>query len=272
MDTASPEIIINFLSTLYDGGMSYSAIKIAKAALSYKINLPFCHNIGDHPLIRKFMKGIFNLRPPKAKSAFIWDVKILFNHFEDMSDNKELSDRDLSHKTLALLLLLHGTRLNTMIHLRIDEMIMSEVGVTFTPSALLKHSRPNSKSDSFEYKAYHDKKLCIIDCLKVYLNRRTDRVDQEVKQLFITYKKPYKAASIDTLRRWVKNIFQEANIHDFSPHSCRAASTSKANMLNLDINEILKRASWANAKTFYRFYNKQIIPYNVNELQDIILE
>ena len=66
-----------------------------------------------------------------------------------MSDNRELSDRDLSHKTLALLLLLHGTYsrskrvLNTMIDLRIDKMIMSKVGVTFTPSALLKHTRPN---------------------------------------------------------------------------------------------------------------------------------
>ena len=98
---------------------------------------------------------------------------------------------------------------------------------------------------------------------------RKDIIDQEVKQLFITYKRPYKAASINTLRRWVKNIFQETNIYNFSPHICRVASTSKRNMLNLDISEILKRGSWKNAKTFYQFYNKQIIPYNVNELQNL---
>jgi len=42
------------------------------------------------------MKGVFNLRPPKAKCGFIWDVRILFKYFEELPDNKELDISSLA--------------------------------------------------------------------------------------------------------------------------------------------------------------------------------
>lgn len=210
------------------------------------------------------MKGIYNLRPPKPKLSFVWDVSIIFRYFENLGENDILSDRDLSHKLVMLLLLLNGQRMNTIMSFDINQMILNKISVTFSPVYPLKHSKKGRKLETFTYRAYDKTNLCIISCLREYLARRKDKVHQDCTQLIITYGKPYKEASIDTVRRWVKDIFKINEIFDFTPHSCRSASTSKAKAINVDITEILKRGCWKNEKTFRSFYDKEIVqPINV---------
>ena len=45
------------------------------------------------------------------------------------------------------------------------------------------------------------------------------------------------------------------------PHSCRAAATSKAKKLNVNMEDILKQGCWKNMKTFKNHYEKEIIQY-----------
>ena len=72
-------------------------------------------------------------------------------------------------------------------------------------------------------------------------------------------RKPYREASIDTIRRWVKELFIQTNIINFTRHSCRAASTSKAKLINVNIDEILHTGCWKNEKNFLiYYYNKEI--------------
>ena len=102
----------------------------------------------------------------------------------------------------------------------------------------------------------------VLESVKEYIHQRNDRVDKEQKRLFITYRKPYHTASIDALRRWIKETFAETNlIENFSPHSCRSASTTKAFNVSLDILDILSKPCWSNAKTFLQCYKKEIVSY-----------
>ena len=136
-------------------------------------------------------------------------------------------------------------------------MIISSTSVTFS----LEHLKPitNCQLDLFEYRAYSDPKLCILECVKEYIHRKNERVDKEKKRLFITYQKPQRTASIETLRRWIKETYAETNlIESFTPHSCRSASTAKTFNMNLDILVILRKACWNNAKTFLQYYKKKI--------------
>ena len=185
-----------------------------------------------------------------TKLSFVWDVQIMFEYFRSLGDNRQISDKHLSQKLLILLLLPGGHRLNSVFHFTIDRMIISSTSVTFSPEVILKHSKPGRKLDIFEYRAYSDPKLCVLECVKEYIHRRNDRVDKEQKRLFITYRKPYRTASIDTLRRWIKETFAETNlIENFTRHSCRSASTTKAFNMKLDILDILGKTCWSNAKT-----------------------
>jgi len=132
--------------------------------------------------------------------VYIWDVRILFKYFEELPDNNELDISSLAYKTLCLLVLLSGSRVNTVHKFKVDEIVINDVGITITPLELLKHSRQNRKNDVFYYQEYkRNKKLCVVSALQAYLDRRIDKVPQSEKQLFITNKKPFKAASIDTL-------------------------------------------------------------------------
>ena len=106
-------------------------------------------------------------------------------------------------------------------------------------SQVLKHSRKGKPLDKFEYRSYTDKKLCIISCLREYLTVRDKHVGFNTDQLIIILKKPFKGASIDTMRRWVKDIFILNNIVNFSPDSCRETSKSKAKNMMRYSNEVV---------------------------------
>ena len=76
----------------------------------------------------------------------------------------------------------------------------------------------------------------------------------------ITYGKPYKPASPDSIRRWAKQLFTDAKIRGFTPHSCRAASTNKAMaIMNINIEDILRKGCWKNANNFYKVFYRDIL-------------
>ena len=138
-------------------------------------------------------------------------------------------------------------------------MIVSSTSVTFSPEHVLKHSKPGRKLDVFEYRAYSDPTLYVLECVKEYIHRRKDRVDKEQKKLLITYRKPYHTASTDTLRRWIKETFAETNLtENLTPHSFRSASISKTFNVSLDI---VRKACLRNAKTFLQHYKKETVSY-----------
>ena len=45
----------------------------------------------------------------------------------------------------------------------------------------------------------------------------------------------------------------------FSGHSNRAVSTSKACAKAVPVHEVMAKAGWSSAQTFYRYYNKPVI-------------
>ena len=118
------------------------------------------------------MTRVFNLRPPKPKLNFVWDVDILFRYFEQQGDNNSLSDKLLTQKLLILLYLLSAHRISTVKLFSVSNMLLNNLSVTFTLTEVLKHSRKGKSLDKFEYRSYTDKKLCIILCLREYLTRR----------------------------------------------------------------------------------------------------
>ena len=205
------------------------------------------------------------------KQSFVWNVQIMFEFFRSRGDNSQISDKNVSQKLLILSLLLWGQRLNSVFHFTIDRMIIFSSIVTFSPEHVLKHSKPGQKLNVFEYWAYLGSKVCVLECENESIHRRNDRAGKGQKRLFITYRKPYHTASIDTFRRWIKERFAETNlIENFTPHSCRSASTTKAFNMSLDILDILRKACWSNVETFLQHYKKEIVCYEGADFNKIM--
>ena len=89
---------------------------------------------------------------------------------------------------------------------------------------------------------------------------RQNLVDPNIKEFIITYGKPHKPASYDTISRWIKDELGMAGINGnvYKPHSCWSATTNKARNNGVSITDILKRRCWKSQNTFTKFYFKEI--------------
>ncbi|XP_038065690.1 uncharacterized protein LOC119735825 [Patiria miniata] len=66
--------VLDFLAELYHSGLGYSALNTARSALSATVVTNNSTTVGNHPLICRFLRGVFQLRPPPTKYTEVWDV------------------------------------------------------------------------------------------------------------------------------------------------------------------------------------------------------
>ena len=251
--------VLDFLTELYDSGLGYSALNTARSALSTIVNLPGEHTVGSHPLICRFLKGVFKVRPTLPRYEQTWDTSVVLDYLETLHPVATLSLKDLTLKLVMLTLLVTGQRGQTIHLMDLDYMKQGKQSYTFVIQERIKTTRPGRKQPKLVLTEFRkNSKLCVVKTLQEYIKRTKDI--RNSSRLFITYIKPHKEASRDTISRWTKAVMKEAGIDMtvFAAHSTRAASTSKAATRNVPLNTILKTAGWSNENTFTKFYKKQI--------------
>lgn len=251
---------INFLATLYNSGIGYSALNTARSALSNIIVCQEGFSFGNHPLVCRFIKGVFNLRPSLPRYNEIWDIHGVFTLLKTWHPASEINLKALTMKVTMLIALLSEQRCQTLKALDIKDMVVHNQKYVFKIKKLLKTSRPGKHLSDLELCAYTpDETLCIFSYLNAYIER-TEKLRGDNSQLLISYQKPFAPVSTDTIARWLKNVLREAGIDTtrFAAHSTRAASSSAAKANDIPIDVILSTAGWSNSETFARFYHKPI--------------
>ena len=147
---------IYFLATLFTSGLGYSAINTARSALSSVLILP--NNItfpyGAHPLVTRFLKGVFELKPSLPRYSSIWDVSIVLQHLRPLGPPTQLDLKSLTKKTTMLLCLLTGQRCQTIS--KLDTALKQELPwtIVFTIGDKLKTTRPGKHLTPIELLAY----------------------------------------------------------------------------------------------------------------------
>lgn len=235
-------------------------VNTARSALSTFIILNGNVTFGCHPLVIRFMKGIFNLRPPISRYSEMWDVDVVLRKLITLSPVKDLDMKHLTLKLVTLMAIISAQRAQTL-HL-LDTSMMSKTysGYIFRFDKVVKHSRQGKSPPVLSFRAYpRNRKLCVVTVLKEYLFRRKNK-RVKTSKLFVSYTAPHKAITRDTISRWIKTTLALSGINTdiFKAHSTRAASTSKAKKADIPVEDILKAAGWSNAKTFGMFYDKPV--------------
>jgi site-specific recombinase XerD len=231
IDQYSPTLnqALSYMKSLKDQGLSYSALNTARSALSTVISIPGCQTFGTHPLVSRFMKGVYEELKPQPKYTHIWDVSTVLSYLATLKLNSSLSLKNLTRKLVMLLLLVSGQRGQTIHSLTLQGMALSDSSCQFQVLEHLKTSKPGGSPTVIRFQKYdQDANICPLLTLAEYL-KRTKSLRGDEDQLFISYLKPYKAVSHDTISRWVKQALADAGINTniYTPHSTRAASTSK---------------------------------------------
>ncbi|XP_072166763.1 uncharacterized protein [Diadema setosum] len=253
--------VLDFLTLLFKNS-GYSALNTARSALA-SVALTDGYTVSSHPLISRFMKGVFHLKPPRARYQTTWDVKFVLDYLPNLPELNSMSLKDLSLKTCMLIALVSAQRVQTLQLLNIDDigshMLMSPTLCTFIVQDLVKQSRPGRTGLKVALAAYpQDKRICVLACLNEYL-RRTSSLRGQEKYLFISYRKPYKRVTTDTISRWLKDVMTRAGIDVdvYKAHSTRAATTSKAACNSVPMSEVLTHVGWSREGTFQAFYIPQ---------------
>lgn len=78
--SATIEHGINFLAELYQTGIGYSALDTARCALSTVCFTSEHYTFGQHPLVCRFIKGIFECRPSLPRYQETWDVTVVLDY------------------------------------------------------------------------------------------------------------------------------------------------------------------------------------------------
>lgn len=216
--------------------------------------------VGSHPLVVRYMSGVFNLRPTKPKYREFWDVSKLLCHLKTMPPVNVLSFKLLSYKLATLIVLTQASRSHSVSLLTLDGMKKDNDTFTLYYSGLLKQCRKAKPNPVVILKKYTpDRRLCVYSAIEEYISR-TESLRGQEKQLFISYIKPYKLVGPTTISRWVKCVMRDSGIDvdKYKTHSTRGAVASKAKQSGVPLQEILKVAGWASGRTFAQFYDKPL--------------
>ena len=248
---------MNYLAELYNTGIGYSALNTARSALSSYVILPDGSLFGTHPLVRRFMKGVFENRPSLPRYSATWDIAVVLKYLGKMHPADKLSLKELTLKVVTLLALLSGQRRQTLHALKVSCMQLGPDKCIFVLDKLLKTSKPGRHLSHLEFLSYTpDPSLCIVKYLLEYV-KRTQTLRQGIDQLLVSHQNPYGPVHVDTVSRWIKTTLTNAGVNTdvFSAHSTRSASTSAASNKQIPLDTIMKSAGWHSDKTFQKFYN-----------------
>lgn len=252
----SLEIIISFLTEQYNIGASFSTLNSEHAALS----LVFSIEGKDKVFLKRFLKGIYKQKPPRAKYHATWDPICVLNYLEKIFLLEETSMKDLTQKMVTLLALITGHRIQTLSKIKISNITRYDDRMEIQVSDFIKtsgrqHFQPLLVLPYFT----NNPKLCVASVITAYIERTKNIRPKEMDYLILTHKSPIHPATTQRIGKWIKTTLADSgvNIAHFSAHSTRHATTSAAYRAGVSIETIRKTAGWTDkSNTFNKFYNR----------------
>ena len=108
----------------------------------FKLQLLLHWVVTSHPLIRKIMKEVFNLKSPQRRHIDVWDVTIIVAHFASLAEASEVNLKMLTPKLVSLLAFSNADRASDIKLLHSTGLSYLPEGILFKEFNLTKASRP----------------------------------------------------------------------------------------------------------------------------------
>lgn len=102
--------VISCLTKEFKSGAKHGSFNTLRSAISLIVG----PHISSDLHVKRFFKGVTKLRPSLPKYNYTWDPKIVLDFFSGLQSNENLSLKELAMKTITLLALITGQRLQTL--------------------------------------------------------------------------------------------------------------------------------------------------------------
>ena len=159
--SADLKTVLDFLLHLFNKDLSYSCVNTARSALSSYIFVDG-KPVGEHPLVVRFLKGIFNKRPSLPRYSRIWDVSIVLQKLSKIHPAKKLTLKQLTLKVVTLAALITGQRVQTLHLLHLENLSKTDHCYEFVITENVKTSRPGRHIDQLSLRCSKSRKVCVL--------------------------------------------------------------------------------------------------------------
>lgn len=220
--------------------------------------------IGRDRWISRLLRGCFNQRPARPRYDRIYDLEPVLDKLESLFPLQTLKIPQLTYRLVMLLALVTAHRKQTLAVIKLQDIRETRDGFEVAISDRIKTTRPGTCQPLLLLPRFQERpELCVASTLHHYL-KATEAIRGDTQALILTTVKSYRAASKNTISRWLWSFLQEAGIGaEFAPHNIRHAATSAAAKRGIDLVVIKKIAGWSQrSRVFDRFYNRPIVLNN----------
>ena len=124
--------------------------------------------VGQHPLVTRFLKGVFNSRPPALRYSSTWDVNIVLSYLRSLPDNTSLPLTLLTYKLAMLMALSNADRCSDLAALDLGFRSFQANGVKFIIPGLTKTRKTGTPKEAFYASLPESPLLCPVRCLREY--------------------------------------------------------------------------------------------------------
>ena len=210
--------------------------------------------MGQNPLVCRFLRGVFNQRPPPVKVVPTWDIGQVLLKLAECHPPSEIRLLDLTRKVTFLLATCTARRVSDLMLFSVRSPLcyVGDRSVVLQAEFGSKTDRPSHRSPPVKLKLCAEERLCPVRYIKEYL-RRTEPLRQgDSLQLLIS---PFtgRPVKLATVRRWIVQVLQDAGV-TASAGSTRATATSCALLHDVPLQQIMASADWSRQDTPLRHY------------------
>ena len=84
----------------YAAGTGYRTACLTRSALNSYVTIAEGMALTHHPLVRRFVAGVYNTRPPMPRYIQVWDIGIVISYLRGLGETCNLSLKLLTLLTL----------------------------------------------------------------------------------------------------------------------------------------------------------------------------
>ena len=253
-DTFTEVDVLEFLQSFLDAGSRYNTVNIVWSSIQFFVRRSQQISVCDSWKIRDFMRGAKRVAIPPNPKPSVWDPQLILDMFKRKPHPTTFFAA--AAKALALLLLATGFRVDDVSKLSFCvEIFSSRLRIPFI--GLRKTDIRGVPSSHLDLESFSDVLICPVRAVLRFLSISRKIRKRNQVALFVSSKGT--AATVDTLRRWMRGVFAEAGV-TASAGSCRSAATSAAFSNFCPIGDILRMAGWKTDSTFRVHYLRPVVP------------
>ena len=119
--TVYEEASLHYPQFLFDKGFAWRMTNLHRLAISSALEPHLPNPVGQHPLVRRFVKGVLNERPPPSRVVPTWNVDEVRQFLRQLHPAGEISLAHSTQKVMFLLAVCTARRVSDLLLFSVHE-------------------------------------------------------------------------------------------------------------------------------------------------------